>query len=83
MNESSQHFLREDKILSKKEGLNEKMIKEISHTEPEHSDLSERNRSINDQEATDQLEEICMPIISMNRIRIESEVVQCRKDVDE
>lgn len=83
MKESSQHFLREDKILSKKEDLNEKMIKEISHTEPEHAVLSERNQAINDQEATDQLEEVCMPIISMNRIRIESEVVRGRKDVDE
>lgn len=61
------------------------MIKEISCTEPEHPVLSindQRNQSINDQKATDQVEEICMQIISMNRVKIESEVVQCGKDAD-
>lgn len=66
------------KTLSKKGELIRMDDKEISHSELEHTVLSERNQPVNGQKATDQLEEIHMQIINRSTVRSGPKWERCR-----
>lgn len=83
MKGSPHHFLREENFYQRRGSYeNGWSKKSATPTWDILSYQAEINLQMT-QKATDQLEAICMQIVSMNRVRIEVEVVRCGKDADE